>query len=110
MRSVLEDTPRLLNYLLEFAKRNDYEVEMDIINKHLDVSFDDIKSFTDKLNLHARGNPIELRDYQVEAVKTALDKERTLLLSPTASGKSFIIYTTMRWHVAHDRKIGRAHV
>jgi superfamily II DNA or RNA helicase len=51
-----------------------------------------------------RGKPIEIRDYQVEAVRSALNKERTLLLSPTASGKSFIIYTTMRKHLDNHRK------
>jgi superfamily II DNA or RNA helicase len=50
------------------------------------------------------GKPIEIRDYQVEAVTEAIRNERILLLSPTASGKSFIIYTTMRHHLESGRK------
>jgi superfamily II DNA or RNA helicase len=50
------------------------------------------------------GKPIEIRDYQVEAVTEAIRNERILLLSPTASGKSFIIYTTMRHHLEAGRK------
>lgn len=37
------------------------------------------------------------RDYQVEAFAHAVRKRRTLLLSPTASGKSFIIYLLIRY-------------
>ena len=35
---------------------------------------------------------IEVRDYQKEAFVHAVKKNRCLLLSPTASGKSLIIY------------------
>jgi len=41
--------------------------------------------------------PFPLRDYQYLAVTTALEKRRAILLSPTGSGKSFIIYNLVRW-------------
>jgi len=50
------------------------------------------------------GQPIEIRDYQINAVKEAITRNRVLLLSPTASGKSLIIYTLIRWHQSHNRK------
>jgi len=37
------------------------------------------------------------RDYQVEAVYDALRYNRKLLISPTASGKSFMIYSIVRF-------------
>lgn len=40
------------------------------------------------------------RDYQVEAFVHAVRKGRSLLLSPTASGKSFIIYLITRYYNA----------
>jgi superfamily II DNA or RNA helicase len=95
----------LVSYVEEFATRNGYAVEyVTPVFHQNNITHEMIEDYAKSLNPHGRGKPIEIRDYQVEAVKTALDKERTLLLSPTASGKSFIIYTAMRWHIAHDRK------
>jgi superfamily II DNA or RNA helicase len=47
----------------------------------------------------------ELRDYQNEAFVEALNSERKLLLSPTGSGKSFIIYLLTQWHIAQGRRV-----
>ena len=44
------------------------------------------------------GLPFEPRDYQVEAFNTAIQYGRQLLLSPTASGKSLIIYLLTRYY------------
>jgi len=46
--------------------------------------------------------PVEPRDYQIDAVNHGLDKKRALLISPTASGKSLIIYMLIRWFL-HNR-------
>lgn len=101
----------LYNYLHEFAKRNEYEIEF-IPNEHYkspfrnnDITDEQIEQYVSLLNPHSRGNKISIRDYQLDAVSKALNLERTLLLSPTASGKSFIIYTIMRWHMMAGRKI-----
>ena len=40
----------------------------------------------------------KLRDYQSFAVRHSLDKRRCVLLSPTASGKSLIIYYLIRYY------------
>jgi len=45
------------------------------------------------------------RDYQIEAVYDALRYNRKLLISPTASGKSFMIYAIVRYFVAIGKKI-----
>lgn len=95
----------LLNYVKEFCDRNGHTIEYKSeFNTTNGITHELVEEFAQWLNPHGRGKPIEIRDYQVEAVKTALDQERTLLLSPTASGKSFIIYTTMRWHLDQGRK------
>jgi superfamily II DNA or RNA helicase len=95
----------LLNYVIEFAKRNDYKLEVPENVSEVDsISLEEISEFAKWLNPHGHGKPIEIRDYQIEAVKHAISAKRTLLLSPTASGKSFIIYTTMRWHLENNRK------
>ena len=52
------------------------------------------------------GMPFGLRDYQYDAVTHGIKEKRAILLSPTGSGKSFIIYNLMRWYMAnHDQKI-----
>ena len=96
----------LLDYINKFAERNQYEIEYkgDILTT-TDVSIQEIEEFAKWLNPMGHGKPIEIRDYQLEAVHKAITDERTLLLSPTASGKSFIIYTTVRWHLEHNRRV-----
>ena len=42
--------------------------------------------------------PFEPRDYQIDAFNTAIQYGRQLLLSPTASGKSLIIYLLTRYY------------
>jgi superfamily II DNA or RNA helicase len=44
---------------------------------------------------------IKPRDYQYKAIVHALTNKRAILLSPTGSGKSLIIYSIMRW-LLHD--------
>ena len=95
----------LVKYVEDFAANNGYQVEY--LNQVLhtnNITSESVQLFAKALDPHGRGKPIEIRDYQIEAVTTALSKERTLLLSPTASGKSFIIYTIMRWHLLAKRK------
>jgi len=95
----------LLGYVEQFCERNNYQLTFKSeITTSNGITAEQIYHYAKSLTPYGRGKPIEIRDYQVEAVKTALDRERTLLLSPTASGKSFIIYTAMRWHVERNRK------
>ncbi len=91
----------LLPYLKEFASTLEYDLEIDVpeIGETCDV-----KELTDNLRLHSGGNPIQIRDYQLEAVNHCINNGRTLLLSPTASGKSLIIYSLVRYHQARGRK------
>jgi superfamily II DNA or RNA helicase len=92
----------LVPYVEQFAVSNGYAVEyvntVSVIN---DIKTTDLEDFVTALELPEK---IEIRDYQIEAMTTAVAKERTLLLSPTASGKSFIIYSIMRWHLNAGRK------
>jgi hypothetical protein len=75
----------LLPYVLQFASDNGYKVSYDSILKLDETEVKFPKVFSD-------GKEIIPHDYQVEAVKHALLNKRTLLISPTGSGKSLIIY------------------
>ena len=48
---------------------------------------------------------LKARDYQIDAVYDALRYNRKLLISPTASGKSLMIYALVRYFVAKQQKI-----
>lgn len=101
----------LFPYFLEFCKRNSYELsyhvteEYPVVYEPFACKPEETKAFIDSLNMHARGEPIPARDYQVGAVDYAIAANRTVLLSPTASGKSFMIYCLMRHHLEADRKV-----
>ena len=49
--------------------------------------------------------PFETRDYQYDAIAHGIENKRCILLSPTGSGKSFIIYNLLRWYLDnHEEK------
>ena len=49
--------------------------------------------------------PFKIRDYQLKGIYSAIKFRRKLLLSPTGSGKSLIIYALVRWHLLNNRDI-----
>lgn len=94
----------LKSYVQDFCKNNSYDFHDNIGSVHHADELKTLDDFITQLNFHSRGKKIEIRDYQREAVAHALGTDRALLLSPTASGKSLIIYTLMRWHQSHGRR------
>jgi len=48
--------------------------------------------------------PFKVRDYQYDAFTHAVTHKRCVLVSPTGSGKSLIIYLLMRWYLENDDK------
>jgi superfamily II DNA or RNA helicase len=96
----------LLSDLIKFLKTNDYEFQIDAsLKNQTEISTEAVKKYIDDLELYARGDKLEIREYQYEAVDYALQHKRSLLLSPTASGKSMIIMSYIRWHIAKGRNV-----
>ena len=89
----------LLPYIKEFCSRNSIEY---IIEKGVEddrnVIRESVRDFAESLRPKSRGKPIQFRDYQIDAIWHAIQSNRCLLLSPTASGKSLIIYTLVRYY------------
>ena len=83
----------LLLYVDEFCRERGYGFEgvADVLGSK--VRNLEVEDFLRSLNL-----PFEPRDYQLEAFHTAVQYGRQLLLSPTASGKSLIIYLLARYY------------
>ena len=91
-------------YMVKFAKLNDYTISVDDQLAPDGVSREEVESFVKSLNLHAGGQKIKLRDYQMEAVFDGINERRKVILSPTASGKSAIIYCILRWILSHPKQ------
>ena len=63
------------------------------------ISFEGVKDYIKSISVH------EPRQYQVEGVYDALKHNRRLLISPTASGKSLMIYSLARYYAEHGKNI-----
>ena len=63
------------------------------------ISFEGVKDYIKSISVH------EPRQYQVEGVFDALKHNRRLLISPTASGKSLMIYSLARYYAEHGKNI-----
>lgn len=83
----------LNRYVEEFCKSRNYELEYLSDFSSEEFSVKEAKEFIDELK-----PTIQPRDYQLNAFIHAVRERRSLLLSPTASGKSFIIYLLMRYY------------
>ena len=90
----------LYPYLKEWADKHSYKLQSDIVEarKLKGMGVTEIKEFFDSLKLHCKNVPIIPRDYQVASFIHCVKSERALLLSPTSSGKSLVIYSLIRWH------------
>jgi superfamily II DNA or RNA helicase len=89
----------LLPYIKEYCTKKSipYTIEEGVENVR-NVIRENVREFAESLRPTSRGKPIQFRDYQIDAIWHAIKSNRCLLLSPTASGKSLIIYTLVRYY------------
>lgn len=86
----------LYDLVIKFAKDRGYAWEDNRIPYNAPNSTL-IKQFIDDLPISVGGQAITPHSYQIEAVQHALNRSRALLVSPTGSGKSLMIYLISRW-------------
>ena len=87
--------PYLQKWLHDFEEKYTLDEELHDeknIDRHI------LDGFIRNLKLKSQGKSIKPRDYQVDAIQYGIRKHRALLLSPTASGKSLIIYILVRYY------------
>ena len=90
----------LLDRVVQFCKDHGYSYEF-ANSKHYGLPFEvnegiskeGVKDYMDAICKH------KPRDYQIDGVYDALRHNRKLLISPTASGKSLMIYSIVRYYV-----------
>ena len=97
----------LFDYLTQFLEEHGYDYSIGnseyygYPNEEEDyVTPESVATFVRSLRL-----PYRIRDYQLRGLYQAIKYNRKLLLSPTGSGKSLIIYTLVRWHRLKKREI-----
>jgi len=90
----------LFPQVLSFAELREYELEIEETeygnpNEGNKINPEFMMKFIDALKL-----PFKIRDYQFDAVCTGIQRKNAILLSPTGSGKSLIIYALMRYLIS----------
>jgi len=81
-------------YTYEFKKNEYYGLPFEV-NPH--ISREGVKDYVTSISKY------KPRDYQVDGVYDALKHNRKLLISPTASGKSLMIYGIVRYFVERSQ-------
>ena len=94
----------LLDRVVQFCKDHGYKYEFRD-NKHYGLPFEVNEGISkegvkDYMNAICRHQP---RSYQIDGVYDALRHNRKLLISPTASGKSLMIYSIVRYYVENKK-------
>ena len=96
----------LLDKIVAWAKKSDYSVEFrnnetygTPHEENDEISPEGVKDYMSAISSHTP------RDYQIEGVYDALKYNRKLIISPTGSGKSLMIYAVARYHVGRKRRI-----
>lgn len=94
----------LFYHLSEFCEKRGYILESEKTqygapDDRNHITPDSLNSLIQSLNV-----PFDPRPYQYECVGEALTRKRAILLSPTGSGKSFIIYLILSYYLAHLAK------
>jgi len=84
------------NYKFKFVENKYYGLPGEIDNS---ISMEGVKDYMVSICSHTP------RDYQVQGVYDALKYQRKLILSPTASGKSLMIYSVVRYFAEKGKNI-----
>ena len=92
----------LLPYVIEFAERRNLTIEYP--KKTAKVTPEETAKFLMGLNPHVNKKAITPYDYQMAAVHHAINQDRALMISPTSSGKSFMIYALVNWYLTKIKR------
>jgi len=95
----------LVDHIQNFALDRDYTIDLSRYERLGESCTPaQVKEFCESLQLASNKQPITIYEYQVDAIHRALTQARQLLISPTGSGKSLIIYSLLRWHFERGRR------
>ena len=96
----------LLDKIVSFCKQYDYSYTFEDnkfygtpYEENEEISYEGVKDYMHSICSHTP------RKYQIEGVYGALKHNRKLLISPTASGKSLMIYSLVRYYENQGKKV-----
>ena len=96
----------LLDKIVSWAKKASYGVKFldndtygTPFEENEEISLEGVKDYMTAIS------SFKPRDYQIDGVYDALRNNRRLIISPTGSGKSLMIYAVTRYHVGRKRRI-----
>ena len=96
----------LVDKIVSWAKKSEYSLEFENnqfygapFEENEIISREGVKQYMTRISKH------KPRSYQIDAVYDALRYNRKLLISPTASGKSLMIYSVVRYYAEKNKKI-----
>ena len=96
----------LVDVVQRFATARNYAIQIDTsLDNRTGIEYSEVREFVQSLNLYGRGQPVEIREYQYDAIFKIISTYRNIIISATASGKSLILYSAIRHHIKHGRKI-----
>lgn len=85
----------LAQKIKKFCDNRNYSFSFDTELCYENISEYELKEFIDTLNIPSH---FELRQYQFDSILKCIRSNRRLLVSPTSSGKSLMIYILTRWY------------
>lgn len=92
----------LLEQIKEYAKASKYEISIDPSYESTEFSIIEALEWLKTLDIPSK---FTLREEQIKPFIYSVRNKRLLLLSPTGSGKSLIIYYIIRWFIAKGDKV-----
>jgi len=98
----------LKTYLEKFCKDRGYTLNIKENPNPLCITEQQLQDFYESLKVSVRKQPVKMHDHQKQGILHALNNHRSVLISPTGSGKSLIIYVLVRYLqkvLRSDRKI-----
>lgn len=84
----------LLKDIIIFAKDRNYDISID---RHIKENYANNLNFDSYIKKLNEEFPFKLRDYQIDSFKYAIKNQRSIIVSPTSSGKSAIIYMIVKY-------------
>ena len=98
----------LKTYLEKFCSDRGYSLNIKESKNPLCITEEQLANFYESLKVSVRKKPVVMHKHQQQAILHALNNHRSVIISPTGSGKSLIIYVLVRYLqkvLNTDRKI-----
>jgi len=94
----------LLSYLQDFARQFEYDLEIDPALTNEEVDPIEVKKFIDAQDIRNKHEEVlDSRFYQSAGVYHIINRKRVTLVSPTASGKSLMLYLFSKWFLDNNK-------